>query len=571
MNRLTLFLLHLKVLAGKRVFFFLFIVAIFSASAQTTLAWAKPFGGPGFEYGVVFSFDKDNDMYNAFSFTDSVTISTISGPMSFKSKGLRDFLFMKSDSLGNILWAKQFGGNGGDHIFSIAIDNDYVYLGGICDTACDFDPSINIFKSQKKGSFIAKYTLNGDFKWLKQISGPYGIAIQVDKTGNIYAAGGFQDSVDFDPGAPVYTLGSGSTIPHRYCHYLYKLDSLGNFAWAKAWYSHSNGAVYPSGFHLNDNGEIYISGSFSLVVDVDPTSSIIEFTDHGNGDIYISKFNTAGDFIWAKQLGANRSDNAGFIESDKRGNVYMTGYFRSDSLDFDPGPQQHFIKRRGSWSDGYLLKLDSLGDFKFVKQIVGVSNDDIYSLSLNKQENIYVCGTYSNQCIVDLDTISKPGRNMFVSLFNNTGNLLDQFSFDGTQEVVGAPFIDVDRSGGIYLTGSFSNSIDFDPTGNNFNASAIGVTDAFLLKLDYSIPAKIEEIAKDKNILIYPNPTKDKFEISVSIDHEFNLFDLAGNKLMEMAINKENKEINLSDYASGIYFGRLKSAKGIYSFKIIKL
>src|SRR4051812_33891116 len=87
--------------------------------------------------------------------------------------------------------------------------------------------------------FLASFSnANGqtpNWQWAKSNGGLYndaGVDIAADQYGNVYTVGTFHDTVDFDPGAGVYNLisnGSSSSI------YLCKLDSMGNFVWARMW------------------------------------------------------------------------------------------------------------------------------------------------------------------------------------------------------------------------------------------------------------------------------------------------------------------------------------------------
>src|SRR4026208_2376185 len=58
-----------------------------------------------------------------------------------------------------------------------------------------------------------------------------GRSVGVDLQGNVYSAGLFTHTVDFDPGPGVFTLTGGG--PFEYGVYISKLDADGNFVWAK--------------------------------------------------------------------------------------------------------------------------------------------------------------------------------------------------------------------------------------------------------------------------------------------------------------------------------------------------
>ncbi|MCC6383869.1 MAG: hypothetical protein LC117_06740 [Bacteroidia bacterium] len=55
-------------------------------------------------------------------------------------------------------------------------------------------------------------------------------------------------------------------------------------------------------------GNVYVTGYFSGTIDFDPGASIYNLTSAGSVDVFISKLNTSGNFVWAEQLGGPSID-----------------------------------------------------------------------------------------------------------------------------------------------------------------------------------------------------------------------------------------------------------------------
>src|SRR5688500_6158586 len=83
-------------------------------------------------------------------------------------------------------------------------------------------------------------------------------------------------------------------------------------------------------------GNAITVGTFSNIADLDPGPSVLNFNSSGNLDVFISKLDPNGNFIWAKQIGGPGIDIPTSVVLDKFGNVYTLGLF-SDTVDFDPG------------------------------------------------------------------------------------------------------------------------------------------------------------------------------------------------------------------------------------------
>lgn len=135
------------------------------------------------------------------------------------------------------------------------------------------------------------------FQWAKKIGGANtedGNSVAVDASGNVYTTGSFQGTVDFDPGVGTYTLSANST----YGVYLLKLDALGNFVWAQRIAGLGSNAPLPA-LTLDATGNIFVTGGASFA------TTTYTCTYYGGKDIFVAKFNGAGNLIWAKSMGGN--------------------------------------------------------------------------------------------------------------------------------------------------------------------------------------------------------------------------------------------------------------------------
>ena len=196
------------------------------------------------------------------------------------------------------------------------------------------------------------------FEWAKQIGGiasDVGVSILADQDGNVYTTGTFSNTVDFDPGIGVFNLSATAGGI-----FISKLDVSGNFVWAKQIAAGAVGyAVNCISLDLNRN--IYIIGSFSGSADFDPGSGIYNLTSSGSDDIFISKLDSLGNFVWAIQMGGSSDDKGMSIKVDAFGNVYSLGLFKGTS-DFDPGAGVFSLLSSGI-NDVFISKINSSGGF----------------------------------------------------------------------------------------------------------------------------------------------------------------------------------------------------------------
>ena len=403
------------------------------------------------------------------------------------------FCFAKAQTP-NFQWAKQIGGTSPIKCNAIAIDQSgNVLTTGNFASTVDFDPgpsTFTLFAPCNFDIFINKLDPFGNFMWAKQIGGcvvDEGVSIAVDALGNVYTTGSFQGIADFDPGPGSYPLTASGTNSDAF---IVKLDPLGNFVWAKQFgntnYDNGNSII------IDASGNVLTTGTFEGVVDFDPGPGTYTLASPTNTtEIFVSKLNPAGNFLWAKQIGGLLVEEALSIKVDAFKNIYTGGYF-SGIVDFDPGIGTYTISSVGSTNDAFVCKMDSLGNFIWAKQFGGPSNEILFSLSLDGFNNVHSAGYF--QSTADFDpsigtyTLSAPGvSEAFISKLDMNGNFVWAIQTIGVATSFNrATSIAVDVTGSIYTTGYFDTPTDFDPGVGIFTLTPVAGYDNYICKFNSS-------------------------------------------------------------------------------------
>ena len=335
---------------------------------------AQQFSGSSVTVQKVF-IDSTGNVYTTGNFTGTADFDPGIGVFNFTSAGGDDIFISKLDSNGSFVWAKQMGGMDEDLTLDLNVDSiGNVYTTGSFSGIADFDPGVGVFNltSAEDGDiFISKLDSSGSFVWAKQMGGTFGggraNGISVDSAGSIYTTGGFGGTVDFDPGVGVFNLTSagGADI------FISKLDSSGSFVWAKQMGGTSTDVAYD--ISVDSAGNILTTGNFNGAVDFNPGVGVFNLTSARSADIFISKLDSSGTFVWAKQLAGTSGDLTVGISVasavDSADNVYLAGYFFG-TPDFDPGVGVFNLTSVGS-TDIFISKLDSSGNSIWVKQLGG--------------------------------------------------------------------------------------------------------------------------------------------------------------------------------------------------------
>jgi hypothetical protein len=487
----------------------LLLMISFNLTSQT-LEWVKQFGGTapgaGANYGFAVATDASSNVLTIGDLRGTADFDPGSGTYNLTSSGGPDVFVSKLDSSGNFIWANKMGSTGFDYGRGITTDAaGNVYIIGMFQNTVDFNPGSGVFNLTSNGDadiYIVKLDPNGNFIWAKSIGGSgfdSASSISVDYQGNVYSTGTFLNTVDFDPGAGTYNLSSigGNDV------FVSKLDANGNFIWAIS----TGGTGYDIGSSLviDQAGQIIVAGRFSGTADFDPGTGTYNLNSAGSQDIFVSKIDSTGDFIWAKSMGGIDSDRATRIKIDDSDNLFLSGLF-SGTSDFDPGAGVFNLTSAGN-DDMFVVKLDANGNFIWAKSFGGIS--DVYDarIALDASGNVYTIGSF--QYIVDLDPgpgvadFTSAGYNdVFISKLDAFGDFVWAIHFSGINVDNGMD-IKVDPSGSLLATGYFQSTIDFDPTSGTSNMTSPYV-DVFVLKFDIPCsPAYATDVRTECDSLLW--------------------------------------------------------------------
>jgi len=280
-----------------------------TSSLAQDYQWAKGIGGTSWDYGYSIAVDDMGNVYvtGVFGGTSGGTADFDPGPgtANLTSAGNIDIFFAKYNSSGDYIWAKRLGGIGWDDGRSIALDGTgNVYITGWFMGTVDFDPGPDTaaLTSVGRDIFFAKYSSSGDYIWAKRVGGTWfeeGSSIALDDMGNVYITGTFEGTADFDPGpgtANLISAGAGFDDI-----FFAKYSSSGDYLWAKS----IGSTLIDQGLSiaLDGMGNVYITGYFWGTADFDPGSSTADLTSNGIYDIFFAKYNSSGNYIWAKRVG----------------------------------------------------------------------------------------------------------------------------------------------------------------------------------------------------------------------------------------------------------------------------
>jgi hypothetical protein len=369
--------------------------------AAGNLLWAFSIGGPGTIETKVMA-TASGDLIVAGIFSDSIDLDP--GIDSLKIGDIAVGAFVaRYTSAGQLVWGKKIipaaSAINMTDITTDATGNLY-FTGVFIGSAVDFDSGPGTFilgNGTNYADFILKLDAVGNFIWARAKTSTgdgwsMAWSIAVDASGNVYNTGMFHGTVDLNSSAGVMNV----TANGYFDAYLTKLDAAGNFVWT----SHIGsgpGDESGRGVEVDATGNIYTCGSFSQSNDFDPGVGVVQITPVGVVNIYITKYSSAAALQWVKTIGGVNGNVLIWpsdLSMDATGNLYTTGIFSGEAVDFNPGSAVYGLAPTPGFRNSFICKLDNNGIFVMAASISGEDNlaDKIKTDACG---NIYLSGVFN--------------------------------------------------------------------------------------------------------------------------------------------------------------------------------
>jgi len=298
-----------------------------------------------------------------------------------------------------------------------------------------------------------------------------------DTSGNIYICGYTQSSTNIASTGAYQTTVAGGTDA-----FVAKFNKYGVRQWGT--YYGGTLADYGTGIASDAAGNIFLSGYTSSTTGI-ATSGSYQTAIAGGSDAFLVKFDSAGARQWATYFGGSSTDQGLAVNTDRTGNVYITGYTSSTAGIASTGAHQ---TTKGSGQDAFLAKFSNAGTRIWSTYYGGSSSDQGFTTATDTSKNVYLSGyTRSTADIATAgayQTTYTAGMDVFIVKFDSTGvrQWGTYYGGSGDEQCLS---LSTDRWGSFYIAGYTSSSSGI-ATSSSHQPVYGGIEDGFLAKFSNS-------------------------------------------------------------------------------------
>ena len=332
-------------------------------SPTGALLWVQAFGSTGLDWATDVALDPAGNVWlvgrhaGTVDFDNGIGVANKTGVNGYGA------FILKLTSEGAFQWVGTIDGQ----LAALTVDRaGNVFATGQYAGTRDFDPGPGTFtltsEQNTADAFLVKLDNNGGFLWAKSwggnalyFNGDTAVDVAVDQDGNAYVTGEFMGVADLDPAETILSV----TTSGSHDMYVSKFDPDGNLTWARV----MDGYAWPQSIAIDSQANVYITGELQTSTDFDPgPGSNILSAISGGIDVFVSKIDTDGNYVWARNFGRTNT-NFGFgITTDSNDDVYIAGQVSGTNADLDPGPGVFPLSTAGG-VDIFVSRLSSSGQF----------------------------------------------------------------------------------------------------------------------------------------------------------------------------------------------------------------
>jgi Secretion system C-terminal sorting domain len=347
-----------------------------------------------------------------------------------------------------------------------------VYQTGIFNSVISFGAYTLTPASTSFDVFIVKYNNVGVVQWAKRAGGtgsdvPAGLSVL---DGNVYVSGTFENTMNFNTPSATGTneviSAGGKDI------FLAKFDDQGNFIWAKRC-GGSDVTGEGGGKLAIAQSSIYIVGSFETSMNFNTPSSTstntLTTTSSTDQDAFVAKFDTTGNFVWARKIGGNGTQSGiGITAIDT--SVYISGSTISNPTYFYLNAiGSNAITLNGNTGRAtFLAKYNSSGLVQWAKLGVGFGVKWASSISVI-DTSVYICGIFEDSLLFNVPSVSindkiygAGGYDAFLAKYNTSGTFVWAKRAGSASIYTEQATAIVALDSSVYICGQFQDTANFN-------------------------------------------------------------------------------------------------------------
>ncbi|WBM75235.1 T9SS type A sorting domain-containing protein [Saprospira grandis] len=503
MNRLSIYLI-----------FFCLTLGGWAQAQELNFENLQTAEGPSTERLLLLAQDEQDYIYLAYAYEDSILAVGNTQYVLGQSLGQKEYLIQKQDTQGQVIWQGELKSNANFELYGLKTIGQQLYLVGSFSSPLSWvhagqTDSLAADAHGNTDGFLLQLSTAGQWQRGAALRAKGDLMIRdIAQTagGDLLLTGGFKDSLNISLGAtPQYWR----STPYQGSYSTYDVFVLAydsSFQYQRGFQLSNQYQDYGQKIEVNSEGDWLLLGSYYGSLDLDPSNSTQSISYSGANGIFVSKYNAQGQYLAG--FGLRSSSGGGHILGDivlsSTDELYICGDLNA-TTDLDPSAATYSVT---GYSGRYAFFAQYDAQLNFVQghSFGNTSTQAARGILLDNSRHIYLWGYYANNLNISDATgnseflAASGGFDLFLARYSAQAELLWAQNWGSNADEIAAASL-IRPNGKLYLGGSFSNSINFDPNSSAGLAQSQAGQDAFLLGLTGACQLQIQSNWSPQNIV----------------------------------------------------------------------
>ena len=559
----------------KKILLLILTIVSVELSAQT-VEWVKTFGGTDNDEGHKCAVDANGDFLFTGTYSDTIKF----GDITIESGQKRDLFLLKTDKDGKALWAKSIGGDNTQSTMGRAVATDAannVYVSGIFYDTLNIESqqfiAVNEDASYVSDCFIAKYTKDGNFLWVKVF---YGLGADIIEELNVFdnqmvIVGSYKNTLDVL--GNIFTS-DDPNLTNGYNPFIASFNLNGELNWLNK-VDCTNGTCRAFDIDKKGNINILLEAKGSVIIKTINTTNLYPLKQSNAAqDDYLVQLNSAdGSLVWGNRLGSLKFMMGYAVETDADNNIYCGGLFQGElKLESQDGNYQKV--NAVDKFDYYVCKYSNTGNLLWVDAQGGSETEGVLDMVVNSHGSLYVAGYF-----IDPETTihgeqftCDDGNEALLIKYNKAGEFQWAKQTNTTENSGYIYSMEMTPSDSIVILGHFKGD------GTFFDGITYSTADT-LKDIWYSLISDPEEettgindfVDNSSNLVIYPIPANNYLYVKNPDQTDpiksINIYNVLGERVFTDSDYKN--ELKIGNIPSGVYLIQIISENNQKTKQII--
>jgi hypothetical protein len=566
------------------ILLFSLISGVIYAQTDQELLWGSYYGGNFIDdlYSVTLTSDGGQIIVGKTGSSSGISTPQSHQPTFASLGNTGDGFFLKLNADKTLAWASYFGGTMEDAIYSVDVlsDGSFVVVGNTR-SATGISTS-NAYLSEMPGEncgFVARFDENGMIIWSTYFGGSGNqfdfpnlvISVKANSFDEIIVCG-YTKSTDFPvtPNAFQENHGGGDD------GFISKFSTSGELIWSTYYGGSNTDRLFD--VIIDDDNNIIVYGETNSSSNIASPGAFQEMYG-GQNDVFLAKFNTNGERIWATYFGGPSREDGSWLTAglsiDENGNLYLYGTTQSEEGIATPGAHDTELAQLGR---DFLARFSPDGLLEWGSYFAHLSLGPAGCIKVIENQIVLTGATRSG--FEGGVLMGNPYQSEIFSSSNNNDIYIAGFSLNG-QQLWGTYYGGTSGESFKNMVGLYSGQILFvggtgssniPVTTDGIYSTYQGSSDGLIAIFQINNPSSVLQNAGLK-MNVFPNPTKNQIYIDLPPEFKFiaqlKIFNSLGQQVFSNS-NFSSSDVISMPSASGIYFLEATNGNYIVRTKIIK-